>query len=95
MCKSRSYIGYEPNVTVDVLTGPNIKNLLAWTKCLFGHFGRTSYQEPFDMDLMSQLTCQTGPNVRSSTEAVIYLSKFPLKDKQSQTLFKAMKTDFI
>lgn len=95
MCKSRSYIDYEPNVTADVLTGPNIKNFLAWTKCLSGHFGRTSYQRPFDMDQMSQLTFQTGPNVRSSAGAIIYLSKLALKGKQSQTLFKAMKTDLI
>lgn len=80
MCKSRSYIDDEPNVTVDVLTGPNIKDQMSRT---FWHGPNVS------VDVLK------GLNVRSSTEDIIYLSKLTLKEKQSQTLFKAMKTDFL
>lgn len=46
------------------------------------------------MDQMSQLTCQTGPNVRSSTEAIIYLNKLPLKDKQKPVIIQSHKNRF-
>ena len=41
---------------MEVLTGPNIKDHLAWTKYAHGLFDRTKFQEHFGVDQMSQWT---------------------------------------